>query len=70
MSGRFSCNRCQSHKVRRISLATDLHEWQCQDCGDSCKHPCHSKAAFPKLDTVVGLMVLATLTCLALCCLT
>jgi hypothetical protein len=68
MSCCLSCPRCQSRKVKTVSFSGAIvpHQWQCQNCGDSCRHLCQSKAPSPRLDTVVGLTVLATLMCLTL----
>jgi hypothetical protein len=68
MSCCFSCPRCQSRKVKTVSFngAIVPHQWQCQGCGDYCRHPSESKSPLPRLDTVVGLTVLVTLMCLSL----
>jgi transcription elongation factor Elf1 len=56
----LSCPNCRSRKVlvMRIDKGSNQVEWQCQDCGNTCKYLRERSHHSARMDLAVGLAVL------------
>jgi transcription elongation factor Elf1 len=56
----LSCQNCRSRKVLAMRIDRDSNQvqWQCQECGNTCKHLRKRSYHSARMDLAVGLAVL------------